>query len=218
VSRRFGWARALAGFAAFAAVAAAPVVIKGATADEETPVLAVGERGAGGAGGRAAGSDVGTVAAGGSGASGAATAATARGGTARTPATDGGESAGGGAPEKSPGGSGQAPTRGRKPGQAPAKQPPAGGGSATGTITGDSIDTQYGPMQFAINVRDGRVVSIQDLKLPGDTRSLEINTPAMPRLHAQTVRTQAAHVDTISGATITCQAYSISIQSALDRL
>ncbi|MGW3068288.1 FMN-binding protein, partial [Streptomyces sp. NPDC001130] len=41
-------------------------------------------------------------------------------------------------------------------------------------------------------------------------------TAAVPKLVAETLKTQSAHIDTVSGATITSDAYKKSLQAAID--
>ena len=85
-------------------------------------------------------------------------------------------------------------------------------------VTGDVIDTRWGPVQVAGTVVDGKLCEAHAVVWPdGDGRSIQINNYAVPQLDAQ-----AAHgaqlVDGVSGATYTSQGYYNSLQSILDRL
>jgi uncharacterized protein with FMN-binding domain len=139
-----------------------------------------------------------------------------------------------------PGGSAAAGTAGTGAGpsassaaKASAKQAPAGGGSASAspshstaagsataskTVTGEAIDTIYGPVQVKITVKDGKITAVTATKYPVDTpRDYQINSYAIPALNSETVGASSASIDSISGATYTSQGYIGSLQSALDR-
>jgi uncharacterized protein with FMN-binding domain len=102
--------------------------------------------------------------------------------------------------------------------------PPASAGASrpaaapvTTTVNGRSVDTQYGPVQVQIKVRGGRIVHASAIDYPqSGGRDREINSYAVPILERETVRTQGAHVDTVSGATYTSEGYQSSLQAALD--
>jgi uncharacterized protein with FMN-binding domain len=91
--------------------------------------------------------------------------------------------------------------------------------AASGTATGDSISTQYGPVQVRVTVADGKITAIQGLVLTGnDPRSTEISSFAEPTLKQEALSKQSAAIDAVSGATYTSAAYAQSLQSALDKL
>ncbi len=91
-------------------------------------------------------------------------------------------------------------------------------GALSGTFTGASVDTRYGPVQVVITVQDGTVTSADAVASPdGDGRSVEINAAAVPLLDQQAVAAQSAGIDGVSGATYTSNAYAQSLQSALDQ-
>jgi len=50
-----------------------------------------------------------------------------------------------------------------------------------------------------------------------DGRSQQINSYAAPILLQETLSTQSANIDTVSGATYTSEGYIQSLQSALDK-
>src|SRR4051794_4909503 len=55
--------------------------------------------------------------------------------------------------------------------------------AVSGTATGNAIDTQYGPVQVRVTVKDGKITDIQGLVLTGnDPRSAEISSSAEPTL------------------------------------
>jgi uncharacterized protein with FMN-binding domain len=91
--------------------------------------------------------------------------------------------------------------------------------AVSGTATGNAIDTQYGPVQVRVTVKDGKITDIQGLVLTGnDPRSAEISSSAEPTLKQEALSAQSADIDAVSGATFTSAGYAQSLQSALDKL
>jgi uncharacterized protein with FMN-binding domain len=91
--------------------------------------------------------------------------------------------------------------------------------AVSGTATGDSISTQYGPVQVRVTVKDGKITAIESLVLTGnDPRSAEISSSAEPTLKEEALSKQSAAIDAVSGATFTSAGYAQSLQSALDKL
>jgi uncharacterized protein with FMN-binding domain len=92
-------------------------------------------------------------------------------------------------------------------------------GSATGTrtVTGDTIQTRWGPVQIRITLKNGRLTDVTAVSYPTDNpRDQEINSYALPRLRSEALQAQSASIDTVSGATYTSDGYRQSLQSALD--
>lgn len=85
-------------------------------------------------------------------------------------------------------------------------------------FAGDPVETRFGIFQVEILVRDGRLVDVVTVSQPGDRRSRRINETAIPLYEEAAISSQSADVDAISGATITWQAYTASLQSALDQV
>lgn len=95
--------------------------------------------------------------------------------------------------------------------------PPTTAAPTTVVVAGGVVDTQYGPVQVEVTVRGGRIVKAQTLQHPsGDGETDRINGYAVPQLDQETLATQNAHLDTVSGATFTSDGYRQSLQSALD--
>ncbi|MET7734264.1 FMN-binding protein [Streptomyces sp. NPDC005402] len=96
----------------------------------------------------------------------------------------------------------------------------SGTGSATTgtrTVTGDSIQTRWGPVQVRITLKDGKLTEVTAVTYPTDNpRDQEINSYALPRLRSEALQAQSADIDTVSGATYTSEGYRQSLQSALD--
>ncbi|KAK1183009.1 FMN-binding protein [Streptomyces sp. NBS 14/10] len=88
----------------------------------------------------------------------------------------------------------------------------------TGTYTGDTINTRYGPVQLAVTLSKGKITAVKALQTPsGDGRSQQIASYAVPQLTNETLSAQNAQIDAVSGATYTSDGYVQSLQSALDK-
>jgi len=91
-------------------------------------------------------------------------------------------------------------------------------GYKNGSYTGDTVDAYYGNVQIETKIQDGKITDINFLDYPRDRRhSININSQAMPLLKTEAIQAQSANVDTISGATMTSEAFKQSLQSALDK-
>lgn len=86
------------------------------------------------------------------------------------------------------------------------------------TFTGDNISTRWGPVQVQITVAQGQITGVDMLAYPYDNqRDQEINARALPILISETMDSQSAQIDMVSGATYTSDGYTRSLQSALDQ-
>ncbi|MCH0565594.1 FMN-binding protein [Streptomyces sp. MUM 2J] len=98
----------------------------------------------------------------------------------------------------------------------------AGSGGTTGTtgtrtVTGDSVDTRWGPVQVRITIQDGKLTEVTAVTYPTENRrDQEISSYAIPQLRREALAAQSANIDTVSGATYTSDGYRRSLQSALD--
>ncbi|CAN7360919.1 FMN-binding protein [Microbacterium maritypicum] len=94
----------------------------------------------------------------------------------------------------------------------------AGTGLADGTYTGASSQTRYGPVQVRITVSGGQISDAQAIDYPdGNGRDRQINGTAIPRLVSETLQSQSAQIQMVSGATFTSDGYLSSLQSAIDQ-
>lgn len=92
------------------------------------------------------------------------------------------------------------------------------GSSTSGTYTGDSVDTRWGPVQVQITVSAGKITAVEAVVYPTDNpRDVEINNQALPILADEAVKAQSSQIDTVSGATVTSDGYISSLQSAIDK-
>ena len=90
--------------------------------------------------------------------------------------------------------------------------------AADKTVTGDAVETIYGPVQVRVTVANGKVTAAEAIEYPdGTPRDYQINSYAIPMLQQETVGVSSPNIDAVSGATYTSQGYIGSLQSALDK-
>ena len=86
------------------------------------------------------------------------------------------------------------------------------------TVTGSVAQTQWGPVQVQLAVASGKITAVSVVQYPhGNGRDQEINSQALPVLIQETESAQSAHIDMVSGATVTSNGYLESLQSAIDK-
>jgi uncharacterized protein with FMN-binding domain len=94
----------------------------------------------------------------------------------------------------------------------------APGTTRSATVTGPSVDTQWGPVQVAIKVAGGKITSVSVPVYPaGNGRDAQINSYALPILIDETIKAQSAGIDMVSGATVSSRGYLQSLQGAIDQ-
>ncbi|MFF4801526.1 FMN-binding protein [Streptomyces sp. NPDC001351] len=97
----------------------------------------------------------------------------------------------------------------------PASTPsaPSSAGSSSGTVVkGTTIQTEKGPVQVQVTFSGEKITAVRMLQQPNHPQT----AAAVPKLVAETLKAQSADVDTVSGATITSEAYKKSLQAAID--
>lgn len=88
---------------------------------------------------------------------------------------------------------------------------------AVGTYAGSVVQTRFGSVQVQITVQAGKITDVTALQLTdAERRSVQISNEAAPLLRDEVLQAQSANVQTISGATVTSDAYLNSLQAALD--
>jgi uncharacterized protein with FMN-binding domain len=99
----------------------------------------------------------------------------------------------------------------------------SGGGAASGkstgtkTVTGETVQTRWGPVQVRVTIKSGRITDVTAVQYPQDNpRDQEINSYALPQLRREAMAAQSAQIDMVSGASYTSTGYQQSLQSALD--
>ena len=88
----------------------------------------------------------------------------------------------------------------------------------TGTVTGTTASTRWGPVQVRATIADGTITAVDVIQQPtGNRKDTEINADALPTLVQETLQAQSAEIDMVSGATVTSDGYVQSLQSVLDQ-
>jgi uncharacterized protein with FMN-binding domain len=100
---------------------------------------------------------------------------------------------------------------------APAASAATSGSAASAKVDGPVVTTRYGPVQVEVVVANGKVADVVALQLPTGRRSGQISDYAEPILHDEALQAQSASIDLVSGATYTSDAYTRSLQAALDQ-
>jgi uncharacterized protein with FMN-binding domain len=86
-------------------------------------------------------------------------------------------------------------------------------------VTGDSVMTQWGPVQVSATVAGSQVCEVHAVSWPSnDGKSQMINAYAIPQLDQMATASGGTQLDYVSGATYTSNAYAQSLQSILDAL
>ncbi|MCX4425486.1 FMN-binding protein [Streptomyces mirabilis] len=89
--------------------------------------------------------------------------------------------------------------------------------SGTKTVTGDTVQTRWGPVQVRVTLKNGKITDVTAVSYPTDNpRDQEINSYAIPQLRREALAAQSAQIDSVSGASYTSDGYKQSLQSALD--
>lgn len=115
-----------------------------------------------------------------------------------------------------------APTPAPAPAPAPTPVPtpapaPTPAGFKTGTYAGNIAEAgKRGPVQVQVTIANGTINNIIFLSYPNAaSESRSINARAMPILVREAITAQSASVSTVSGATLTSNAFKQSLASAL---
>ncbi len=125
--------------------------------------------------------------------------------------------------------SGQAGQRSSaRPGGPGAARAPAGSGTrrhatraAAGVRTATGALEQYGYGELAVRVTaaGNRITSVTVPTLQAaESYSQQLASQVIPTLRSEVLAGQTAHINGVSGATYTSQAYAMSLQAALDKL
>ncbi|MFJ9098464.1 FMN-binding protein [Streptomyces sp. NPDC102405] len=90
--------------------------------------------------------------------------------------------------------------------------PSASSEAASRTVDGSALSTEKGPVQVQVTFAGTKITAVKMLQQPNHPQT----TAAVPVLVAETLEAQSADIDTVSGATITSEAYKTSLQAAID--
>ncbi|MGN5378133.1 FMN-binding protein [Streptomyces lasalocidi] len=100
---------------------------------------------------------------------------------------------------------------------APSSGAASGRSTGTKTVTGETVQTRWGPVQVRVTIKSGRITDVTAVQYPQDNpRDQEINSYALPQLRREALAAQSAQIDMVSGASYTSTGYRQSLQSALD--
>lgn len=94
----------------------------------------------------------------------------------------------------------------------PAPSASASTSSGSTVVTGPTIDTEKGPVQVQATFRGEKITAVKFLQQPDHPQT----EAAVPVLIEETLQAQSADIDTVSGATITSDAYRESLQAVID--
>ena len=101
---------------------------------------------------------------------------------------------------------------------APAAAAPAAAAAKSGTFTGATAQTRWGPVQVQIVVANGKITSADAVRYPNSNgNDQQINSYAIPVLNGEAVTASSAKIDMVSGATVTSGGYLQSLQTAIDQ-
>ena len=90
------------------------------------------------------------------------------------------------------------------------------GSGVSGTYTGASASTIYGPVQVQITLVGGKITNAIALTYPtASFRDQQINQQAIPYLIQETLAAQSANIQGVGGASYTSQGWYTSLVSAL---
>jgi uncharacterized protein with FMN-binding domain len=90
--------------------------------------------------------------------------------------------------------------------------------AAVRTVTGALATDQYGQLQVKLSIRNGRITKVGFTTfVANDGHSIQIDQSAAPVLIRETIAAQSAHIQGVTGATYTSNAYQQSLQAAIDK-
>ena len=84
--------------------------------------------------------------------------------------------------------------------------------SAKKVVQGTAINTSKGTVQVQVTFEGDKISTVSMLQQPNHPQT----TAAVPVLIEETLKAQSSKIDTVSGATITSDAYVQSLQAAID--
>jgi uncharacterized protein with FMN-binding domain len=86
----------------------------------------------------------------------------------------------------------------------------------SGVFTGAVSQTQFGPVEVQITVKNGKITDAKGLQYPNnDFRSQSISKQAIPFLVQETIAANSSNIQIVGGASYTSQGWYDSLVSAL---
>lgn len=92
-----------------------------------------------------------------------------------------------------------------------------GGLYKDGIYTGKAVSNSHGDIQLSITVSGGVITHVEMLTYPTRGRSQAVNTRAIPQYVASVLEEQSADISLVSGATETYEAFTGSLQDAINQ-
>ena len=89
--------------------------------------------------------------------------------------------------------------------------------SAGKLYIGRTASMKWGPVTVKIRVRNHKIANVGASYPVAKHRSEEINTRAVPVLRREALKAQSWHINAVSGATMTSDAYAASLRSAISK-
>jgi len=88
------------------------------------------------------------------------------------------------------------------------------------TATGEAVNYYFGVLSVSVTATGGKIsnVTIGQLSDGGNYRSQQIDQMSIPLLEQETMQSQNAQIQSISGASYTSAGFVMSLQSALKKL
>jgi uncharacterized protein with FMN-binding domain len=87
-----------------------------------------------------------------------------------------------------------------------------------GQYSGSVNSAYYGNVQVQVSIIKGKIANVVYLKYPNsDSTSVYIAKGVLPYLKKEVLKTQSAHINIITGATFTSQAFIKSLAAALNK-
>lgn len=107
---------------------------------------------------------------------------------------------------------------GQGPGSAGSPGRTATAAGPPGTVTGPVVNYGYGELATRVAISGSRItaVSVPVIRV-AEQFSQELADRAIPVLRHEVLAAQSAHIQAVSGATYTSEAYAQSVQAALDK-
>jgi uncharacterized protein with FMN-binding domain len=85
------------------------------------------------------------------------------------------------------------------------------------TYKGPTESYRWGTVQVSIVVKSKKITNVKTLYVPHTGRSQFIEDRAVPLLKTEVLQAQSGDIEYVSGATDTSDAYSLSLQAAVNK-
>jgi uncharacterized protein with FMN-binding domain len=97
-------------------------------------------------------------------------------------------------------------------------QAPAANAAATRVIAGPTENMKWGPVRVKITVSGRKITGVSASYPTERSRSAQINQRAIPTLRSEVLKAQSARIHTVGGATMTSNAYILSLRAAVKKI